>query len=199
MSKDFVALIEEMKIFYNANSIEEVAKKMGYSPASVTNWRRKKALSTSAIARYEKDKKKAELKQSANAHVIVHYYPNVTRLDESDRIIFDEGYTDITLPPFFEIFNNENSLCAIKARGDTFAPYINNGELAIIERISHANNGNIVIASISKQIYIAPIAFHPLGKWTKLLTKDTIELQESDMKLLKIIGVLRLVITSRIV
>lgn len=195
---DFKALVEDMKNFYNVKSLEAVAEKMGKSKNTALCWRGRKAIPSSVLLQFQKDKDNANITTQAKNKINVRYFPNVTA---SAGYGAENTELDYKLIPLDEslLCNtrivNKHNLDIIRVEGDSMLPTFKSGDKAIIERGCDVKNGNTVIANINGEIYIKQIEKDPLGKWVRLISNNenyaTIELRGDELELLSIIGVVR--------
>ncbi len=103
---------------------------------------------------------------------------------------FDKGFLEsLGLKQF-------KNLDMIKVTGDSMEPFIQNGEMVILERKNEAQNNDVVVANINGQVYIKRYEADPFFKWIKLKSENefsgdiTLENQE-EMDALSIIGIVR--------
>ncbi len=93
------------------------------------------------------------------------------------------------------------NLDMIKVTGDSMEPFIQNGEMVILERKNEAQNNDVVVANINGQVYIKRYEADPFFKWIKLKSEnefsgDILLENQEEMDALSIIGVVRAKIRS---
>lgn len=65
-------------------------------------------------------------------------------------------------------------LDVIKIVGDSMEPFIQDGQIVIIERNSNAMNGETVIANVNGEIYVKRYHADPFGEWINLVSDNKI-------------------------
>ena len=133
--------------------------------------------------------------------VSLNYYPDIVAA-AGYGAINEHAYTKHTMK-FDKTFLEEilnvrrfDKLDVIKVVGDSMEPYIQDGQIIIIERNPNAMNGETVIANVNGNIYVKRFHTDPFGKWVKLVSENklygTIELNTpEELGSFSIIGIVR--------
>jgi len=142
-----------------------------------------------------------------------------TSFDEDDEAIPLNFYPDIVAAAGYGAINDNNyekliikfdrifledilnvrmfdKLDVIKVVGDSMEPFIHDGQSIIIERNSHALNGETVIANVNGNIYVKRYHADPFGKWVNLISENeiygSIELDTPEkLNAFSIVGIVR--------
>ncbi|HEG0603349.1 TPA: helix-turn-helix transcriptional regulator [Campylobacter jejuni] len=152
--EDYYELVEELKFFFNAKSLEEVAEKLGYKRSNATNWRNNKQLSAQALKKYYELKSKNNNKlKKINDTISIRYFPDIyasagfgnTNENENFQIInVDKTFlTEVLGVPY------QTQYDMIKIYGESMEPFIQNGSFIIIDTTRNSldkiRNADVVI------------------------------------------------------
>lgn len=133
------------------------------------------------------------------AFIKINFYPDVYAAAGGGAIngnsnavpmTFDKGFLEsLGLKQF-------KNLDMIKVTGDSMEPFIQNGEMVILERKDEAQNNDVVVANINGQVYIKRYEADPFFKWIKLKSEnefsgDILLENQEEMNALSIIGIVR--------
>jgi len=133
--------------------------------------------------------------------VSLNYYPDIVAA-AGYGAINEHAYAKHTMKfdkTFLEDILNVrrfDKLDVIKVVGDSMEPYIQDGQIIIIERNPNAMNGETVIANVNGNIYVKRFHTDPFGKWVKLVSENklygTIELNTpEELNSFSIVGIVR--------
>jgi len=138
-------------------------------------------------------------KINSNDSIIINFYPDVYAAagggatnghSNAVPMSFDKGFLEaLGLKQF-------KNLDMIKVTGDSMEPFIQNGEMVILERKNEAQNNDVVVANINGQVYIKRYEADPFFKWIKLKSEnefsgDILLENQEEMDALSIIGIVR--------
>lgn len=197
-TKDFKALTEEMKAFFDVSSIEKVAEKLGKSRATGTTWRGRKMIPSDVLLQYNLLKAQAgeepSFQKSKAKNPAITYYPNIKASAGYGAMNENEEYIEID-SNILDVINLPKKLDMIQIQGDSMHPYLHNGDFALIERHKEAKNGDIVIANYQGDLYVKQIQKNPQNKSISLISSNkdypSFEVKEEDLESLMIVGILK--------
>lgn len=157
-------IFAEMKDFFNVDSGEDVAEKLGYSRNTARTWRQDGQLSKNALRKFEKLK-------NDNKTINIRFFNTVTASagygSQNDSEEFDLVPTS---PEFIEkvLELPAKEYDIIKVIGDSMEPFVQDGEYVIVDRKAEIKNGDIVIANIYGDVYVKKFLRDPIKKEIKL-------------------------------
>ena len=149
-----VANFIEQFFDYNgyAPSLRDIASNFGFSPKAAFDHLR--ALEKKGIIKTGDNIPRgvALLKRSNPESGVVIRVPILGTTAAGEPILSEESYEDfVSIPENLARCNPTDHLYALRVRGNSMVDDgINDGDLAILKKTSHANNGEIVAASIGE-------------------------------------------------
>lgn len=206
-------ILKRLKEIYGAKSFKELADKMGVSENTIDTWRARKHIPEKHILKTLQEKGvnktwlltgKGEMyvaELSTADEVEVNYYPDVFASAGFGIQNYDIEPQKIKVSKFliqtFKIINLKN-VDFINVIGDSMQPYFNNGDIAVIERISsidEVKNGDTVVANINGDIFIKKIEKIPFEK--TIILKSTnpnykdIVIRDEELEQVRIVAIVR--------
>lgn len=141
----------------------------------------------------------SSVKEVSTETITINYYPDVYAAAGGGAINGHSNAVQMSLDKgFLESLGLKQfkNLDMIKVTGDSMEPFIQNGEMVILERKSDAQNNDVVVANINGQVYIKRYEADPFFKWIKLKSEnefsgDILLENQEEMDALSIIGIVR--------
>lgn len=199
----------------NGNEFKKIREELGFSQPKMAD---ELGVSTRQIGNLEKGitplkeiyiekistmKKKFDAIKEENSFqvdsITINFYPDVYAAagggatnghSNAVPMAFDKGFLEaLGLKQF-------KNLDMIKVTGDSMEPFIQNGEMVILERKHEAQNNDVVVANINGQVYIKRYEADPFYRWIKLKSEnefsgDILLENQEEMDALSIIGIVR--------
>jgi hypothetical protein len=188
-------IFNDMKIFFNVSSLEDVAEKMGYSRNTARTWRQN-GITPNALNKFQYIKNDTKTIQTTNQNgywiIKISHDASAGVLSDINGIEVYDTDEKIFLPStFFKSTMDENKLRILQVIGDSMLPKLHSGDWVIIDINDKFLGDGLYVINYNNILMVKMLQFKPNGNvFIKSLNSeyDSYEVENSSQEISYIIG-----------
>jgi len=180
-------------------SYKELAIQLDVSPNTLDVWKQRGKIPEKNILKYTQYMGRINRpnKNEPKDMVSISYYPEVNASGGYGALNGDARFERMEVSrSFLSIcfgLSNFANIDIIHVIGDSMEPFIQSGEIIILQRVDMAKNNQIVVARIDDEVYVKRLVKDPIAQCIKLTSENPyypdMNLSSEDLTRVQIIGI----------
>lgn len=180
-------------------SYKELAKYLGVSPNTLDIWKQRGKIPEKNILKYTQlSNQNNEVSVCSSKDMVsISYFPEVNASGGYGALNGDARFERMDVSrSFLSIcfgLSNFANIDIIHVIGDSMEPFIQSGDIIILQRVDVAKNNQIVVARIEDEVYVKRLVKDPIAQCIKLTSENPyypdMNLSSEDLGRVQIIGI----------